>query len=362
VIRRRLQAMIAGLVGTMKVFARRRSAQSPAGQRRPPPRRADKRRGQKSQAWWIFQGSGRTLLLAIILLLAALVLRQYEEAQANSVSSGHGLLNADWLNLADDLLKELGVALLIAVVIVEGIERLSRREQNEEVSELIDKVKTGVLEAVYGTEIATIFFSPFRKVIDHPLLRKECDLSGIISLWKPVDPENIQDNDVVLLDLTLKFVLKNCSKEIAVQNIPAFLEKPWPDLAMKGIPDLGVKSIRVRRANGATEEVVAVTNAAPPGSKNDLDQVAYEIRLDDSEVVTVIYAYRFAKYARDSSSLFSTIPTESMRFNFIYDQKLSLYYTNVHERDFFDETPSKSPGQLNLRSDGPLFPANGIEF
>jgi hypothetical protein len=322
-------------------------------------------RGKSGKAWWIFQDSGRTLLIAIVLLLSSLVLRQCDAIRpgASVVDAANTPFNwQPWFSFFDDLIKELGVALLVAVVIVEGIERLSRREQNEEVARLIDKVKTGVLEAVYGTEIAAVFFTPFRKVIDHPLLRKQCDLSVTLSILRMGDASRIQDNDVVLLEVTSTFVLKNCSNGEFTQKIPAFLEKPWPELSGDGLPEPGIKGIRVRRIDGVTEEIAAKTSPAAPGSRNDLDEVGYEIRLDSSEVVTVIYSYGLVKYARDSSSFFTTIPTEAMRFNFTYDTRLSLYYTNVHGVDFFDETPAKSSGRLTLRSAGPLFPANGIEF
>jgi hypothetical protein len=199
-------------------------------------------------------------------------------------------------------------------------------------------------------------------VIDHPLLRKQCDLSVTLSILRMGDASRIQDNDVVLLEVTSTFVLKNCSNGEFTQKIPAFLEKPWPELSGDGLPEPGIKGIRVRRIDGVTEEIAAKTSPAAPGSRNDLDEVGYEIRLDSSEVVTVIYSYGLVKYARDSSSFFTTIPTEAMRFNFTYDTRLSLYYTNVHGVDFFDETPAKSSGRLTLRSAGPLFPANGIEF
>jgi hypothetical protein len=160
----------------------------------------------------------------------------------------------------------------------------------------------------------------------------------------------------------LTFVVKNCSKRPITQKIPGFLEKPWPELAAKGVPNSGIFSFRARRANGVTEEILASAKAAPLGSKNDLDEVEYELPLQDSETVTVIFAYRLVKYARDANSFFTTIPTESMNFNFVYDQRISLYYMNVHDSAFFDETPANSAGVLNLRSAGPLFPSNGIEF
>ena len=59
---------------------------------------------------------------------------------------------------ASDMLKELGFALIIGVMIVEGIERISKKEQLDEVNKLIDLIKENVIEAVYGTEKSQMYF------------------------------------------------------------------------------------------------------------------------------------------------------------------------------------------------------------
>jgi hypothetical protein len=310
----------------------------------------------KSGGWLVFRTSWQTFLLGVASILAAEVVQL-----ASPADSSLGFWNSV-LHLITDLLRDLGIALIVAVVIVEGIERLSRNEQNREVARLLDKVKTSVLEAVYGTEIANIFFGPFRKVIEHPLLRKQCTFSANLSIWECRDKSEISDNDAVVLDVTLTFILKNCSKQPTAHKIPAFLEKPWPELAARGIPNLGIRSIRVRRSTGETKDLELARASAAKNSRSDLDRVSYEIPLAESESVTVIYSYRLVKFARDTSSLFVTIPTEAMSFDFSFDPRLSLFFTNVHDAEFFDETPAGSPGRLTVRSDGPLFPANGIEF
>jgi hypothetical protein len=261
-----------------------------------------------------------------------------------------------------DMAKELGVALIVAAVIVEAIERVSRSEQREEIESLIVRIKTDVLEAVYGTEIAKVFFNRFHEVIRLPLLRRDCTFTAVLAAPGSEPGKPLTSDDTVTVDVTLSFDLKNCSEENHVQKIPAFLERPWPELVDRKIPGVGIRSIRVRRKDGKTEDVTTNIQPASPGSRNDLAEVAYELPLAPQETATVIYAYRLAKFARDTSSFFTVIPTESMRFVIEHDLRLSLFYTNVHKEDFFDETPALSPGRLHLRSNGPLFPANGIEF
>jgi hypothetical protein len=305
---------------------------------------------------FVFGSSQRTVLIAICFLLFSGFIHLID-----LTTLYHGfprfLISTEFVS---DVTKELGVAFLIAVVIVEGIERASRREQNDDVTELLNRIKTNVLEAVYGTRIAGVFFGPFRKIIDNPVLRRDCELSVNIELLSSSN-QSISDSDVVTIDVDLTFEIVNCSKGDLPQAIPAHLETPWPSLAKLDLPYLGVKGVRLRLDGGSFEDLT-VGRKASASPRNDLDIYEYTFDIPKGSSGWVIFSYRLVKYARDMSSFFTTIPTEDMRFEFYYDERLSLYYTNVHEADFLDETPPKSPGRLSLRSSGPLFPNNGIEF
>ena len=91
-------------------------------------------------------------------------------------------------------------------MIAEGIERLSRDEQLKEVTKLKGHVKENVIEAVYGSKIANIFFKPFKEpAIATLLLGTRCDYEVIITC----PDSSIKDESIAYLDVALTYdVLK----------------------------------------------------------------------------------------------------------------------------------------------------------
>lgn len=159
---------------------------------------------KKSKKFWLwpFGSTERTIVFGIICILLAIVLtlivhpndvysiKTTEPGQSDNHQLPFPISNrtTQTIDFLADLLRELGIAFLIAAVIAEGIERIAHDKQasetrdaikkmGDQTQDAINKVKTNLLEAVYQTKSAEVFFEPFKKyVIEKPLIRTDCNL------------------------------------------------------------------------------------------------------------------------------------------------------------------------------------------
>jgi hypothetical protein len=320
---------------------------------------------------WPFQNTERTVVTGIIAILAAIVLNFVahpdklgetgREANSNKTTdepAGNALIaaaqNAPVSEFIVDLLKELGIAFLIAAVISEGIERIAHDKQAAETRDAIDKIKENLLESVYKTKSASVFFDPFKKyVLQEPLIRTNCLLQ--IDVYPEKDGP-LDGQSLMVLDVKTTFALENCSKEGKDFNIPAHIEQPWPE--MKSENDITVKK---KNANTDKYEAVQIKIDDAVGS-DDLKHFYFSVHIEALSHCDIIVHYKLLKYGRDSSSFISIIPTDRMNIFINYKQLIDLFYTSIHSKDFIDESMYKGDGKLQLLAAEPLFPGNGIEF
>jgi hypothetical protein len=154
---------------------------------------------EKSVLGYIFANTTVTIVWSLLFLGISWLIRDRNVLSLFAVPPEAESQPSEAVLFASDMLKELGFALIIGVMIVEGIERISKKEQLDEVNKLIDLIKENVIEAVYGTEIANVFFSPFKeRIISSPLLRKKSYLEINLTCGEA----NLHSDSLVTLDIT----------------------------------------------------------------------------------------------------------------------------------------------------------------
>jgi hypothetical protein len=322
----------------------------------------------------LFERTDRIFMLGIICILLAIVIgfviRNFyanETAgtwQGNTQYGQYGWIIVPATDFSVRLLSELGIAFLIAVAIAEGIEKIAHDKQaaetrnaiNEIVHETrteIARIKTNLLEAIYDTKSAGVFFQPFEKyVLKRPLLRTDCTLQINI---KQEGSGNLDANSVVVLDVTITFTLENCSKSPVDISIPSYAEHPWPQLRIASDRNVIVKN---KKADSTDYEDVKVDFDEEPGITN----YSYKVHLESGSHCDIIASYTTRMFARDRNNFISLIPTDKMNIFIYYTPLIDLFYKSIHYSNFIDKSVAKADGKLHLLAAEPLLPGNGIEF
>jgi len=168
------------------------------------------------------------LLIGVFLIVAAVLLDAYREATAEFVTrTTHSLFwtkPETWIVV----LKELGFAFLISLVISVGIEESSRIEFNQTVNDRIREIQLNVFRSTYGLDLDPKITNEIEAlVLQSPFVRSKYEANYKIQLFparwlNPNCPSNIR---VAKVHSTVFYTVKNISKRDQIYEVKKNVEK-----------------------------------------------------------------------------------------------------------------------------------------
>lgn len=249
--------------------------------------------------------------------------------------------------------KELGFALLIAVAISEGIERVARAHQNAEFQEQLRRTKENVLEAVYGEK--DIYFRHFRShVVERSFLRRGMKVS---LRFLPHAARGKHGERIIRIHVDTRFEIENVTDVPVDYPLMLSIEKPWDSTFEDQIRAVHIEIDR-EKLNPAT-----IHKADQKGEDTqDFVILSKDVEIAARSARNFHVEVNIYKYEQDHFVWQSLIPADGLSYSVEYGPDFELYSGEMIADDkvVVDESTQGLPGMLAKRIPDPLFPGNGF--
>lgn len=249
--------------------------------------------------------------------------------------------------------KELGFALLIAVAISEGIERVARAHQNAEFQEQLRRTKENVLEAVYGEK--DIYFRHFRShVVERSFLRRGMKVS---LRFLPHAVSGKGGEEIIRIHIDTRFEIENVTDVPVSYPLMLSIEKPWDSTFEDQIRAVHIEIDRkklapdsIRRADQKGEDT------------QDFVILSKDVEIAARSARSFHIELNIYKCAQDHFVWQSLIPADGLSYSVEYGPDFELYSDEMiaDGKVVVDESTQGIPGILVKRIPDPLFPGNGF--
>ena len=271
----------------------------------------------------------------------------------------YAALSGEHPNLIHHVARDLGIALVIAFVIIISIEQRTRKEQNEIIEKFLSQSGEHLHRAILGVEFPPNMYEFSKEqLMKAPFFRTETDVNYTIK--RPNVQKTRFGCDIVILEVQFKYVVRNMGP--VSQNFPLrfFVEEEGLDqLAGAGDP-IVLKPLEVfiegkllsgellSRADDKWDDV--------PGLK----RYACNVALDPGEAKTISITHATTKLAADLEVWRSIHPCDGITFSVQFPEELVVSVDVMHPDRA--ECTFKNESNYRGRINRPLFPQHGFMF
>jgi hypothetical protein len=288
-------------------------------------------------------GFWRATFISILLIVAAIFALLISMAIANE----HGIIQ--------QIIRDIGIALIVAAVIIFTIEQKSRDELNKMVSRFLQRTHENLFQTILGVEFPKPMFDFVRdRLMKEPVFRTEAEVHyTILPISETVGPRwNIS---TILLDYSFSYKIKNLSDRDQTHPIRFFVEEPLDHSAKtdKQFPYLEIDGVEIAHSD--------IRHADKEWKdRPGLRRFEHHLRMAPKEESFIRLRHRMTKLIVDTECWRTLHPADSLRFSITHPVELSVGVDAMHpdELTTIQDNESSFVGMISR----PLFPANGFLF
>ena len=263
-----------------------------------------------------------------------------------------------WRELFFDILRDLGISLLLAAVVAGGIEIVARMERQRAVQDEEKRIKTNVLAAVVERDVP-------RQWLDFvvELLRKTDFIRNTLrvsmTLTRDEEASKKVGRPVVILGISSSFNVKNVSDKRAKYDVRVFIENPW-DPALQDLVQLNEIVVN---GEPLTPSQLDVADKAWDEDQN-ARKFLHEVWLESGEQAHIQAGYEMPKYDPDTSTWASIVPSEDLTMEVTGPAGMTVVVTPKHiARDRNDKLVkiATRTRKISFSIREPVFPYTVVE-
>ena len=281
--------------------------------------------------------------------------------------------------------KELGIAFIIAVIIIMTIEAKSRSEIEEAINiafsdmsssheqkvqeikqnvfnslfyrdhdkNIVEYMKVNIFESdFYRKDAYTKFFlKPIPEDLRNEFLRSELDENY---------PDLTTCETPLILEVINFFSIVNISKGPVDYNFSAFIERPFDKHLEKCVKLLSFSVDGVPIAVPDGNQIPSESGPIKLDKNDDFYTFEYLTKIESGKSVEFEVVYHIIKYSRDNVQWYQKIPCDSYSAQIHFPADLSMYGSPIHSTSSCHR--EKTDSFLGFRIREPLFPHNGVQF
>jgi hypothetical protein len=236
-------------------------------------------------------------------------------------------LDAEYV-IIKSLVRDLGIALVVAAVIIFTIEQKSRDELNRMVSSFLRRTHENLFQTILGVEFPKPMFDFVRdRLMKEPVFRTETEVHYTI--------RDLADNaglrfgiPTVFLDVTFSYRIKNLSDREQKHPVRFFVEEPLDEKAAvdKQLPhliidDKPITAEKLRQADARWKD--------RPG----LRRFEYDLTMAPKEEHFIVTHHSMTKLIADSENWRSLHPCDGARFSITHPADLAVGVDAMHPDD-----------------------------
>ncbi|WP_336487396.1 hypothetical protein [Methylobacterium nigriterrae] len=254
--------------------------------------------------------------------------------------------------------RDIGIAFLVAFIVIITIEQRQRREQNQEIKKFLSETHEHLFSTILGVEFpGEVWKLLVQKVMKEKFFRK--DTHVFYRLSYPAAPRQIGGIDVVTIRQETCMEVVNLTGDKVVFPARFFVERPQgqnheslgdsrPDIEVSvdgtAIPQSGMKA---REPVGKSDEIY------------NLYEFDVEIGKDDSKIVKM-RDYARDKLVADGEMWRSVYVCDGLLISITFPDTLEVDIDAIHPDPI--EILYRSDTMLTARIERPLLPHNGVAF
>lgn len=262
---------------------------------------------------------------------------------------------ADLYIVSKIVLRDVGIAFIVAAVIIFAIEQKSRDELNRMVSRFLQRTHENLFQTILGVEFPKTMFDFVRdRLMKEPIFRTETEVHYTIRALN--DNAGLRFGiQTVLLDVTFSYKIKNLSDRQQTHPIRITVEEPLDQQAPvdRQLPRLLLDGQQV-----AENEM---RHADPDWQdRPGLRRFEYQLVMAPQEERSVETQHSMTKLIADSENWRSLHPCDGLRLSITHPAELAVGVDAMHPDDLvtIQENTVSYVGKIPR----PLFPQNGFLF
>jgi len=257
--------------------------------------------------------------------------------------------------MAKQILRDVGIAMIVAAIIIFTIEQRSKDELNRMVGRFLKRTHENLFQTILGVEFPKPMFDFVRdRLMKEPVFRTEAEVHYTIL---PVS-ENVGPRwaiPTVLVEYSFSYKIKNLSDRDQTHPIRFFVEEPLDNNAKidKQFPYLEIDGAEIPDAD--------IRHADKEWKdRPGLRRFEHHLKMAPKEESFIRLRHRMSKLIVDTECWRTLHPADSLRFSITHPVELSVGVDAMHpdELTTIQDNESSFVGMIAR----PLFPANGFLF
>jgi len=259
-------------------------------------------------------------------------------------------------DLAENITRELGTALVIAYVVIIIVEQRSWSEQTDLVKAACNATMASTFERIFGVQFPAHMFEFVRdRLMRQPIFREDTFLS--YNLRRANIPVDKFGMDVLVMVTQLSYWVTNVSGEVVDYPVRVFVERTLlsqVDAEVAKREGLGLLEFSIDN-----DELDTAQDGTTEKWHNTPEFIRFEhlLRIPPNGRHFVKIKYGMLKLAMDTEAWRSLYPCSGLEVQVHFPEGYALSIDAMHVDDF--RRVSDGIGSMTRRLDSPLFPSNG---
>ncbi len=268
----------------------------------------------------------------------------------------------------EELIKELGYALIIAIVIAITIESVSRRAHNRDMQRQFLQVHRNVFGGIFGIFLPKSIIKEFADIIVNSKFFKYNYLSRYTIAVRS-EPINNVATEIAEMRFNLSYRAKNTTPNTEEYSIILSVSDPpkysgWPEDTLQNV---FINGKRIYPASttpvGTTAAPAAPTASSQSVTAAPLGGLTFEhaTTLSPNEEIEVSIISKHYRYPSDSEVIYTPHPSLDMQVQFVIPPEIkNIGASAIHRQDILKDSESDDFREHSWRTRGPVLPYQGI--
>ena len=285
-------------------------------------------------------------VLAMVSLSGGIILQKISAGAPESL----------WVDIASSFMKELGIAGIVALLIIATIEQFTRSKHQKAADSLMDRIKTNLFYAIYHRHIPTeVFEEVERCLLTKNIIRRNYSVSYSLSIIPPalVAEGKISQQDAdghLFATVSSRYELHNISDGSAKAPIEMYLELPIDENLRSYVE---IMEVKIDNSVTQIEPFEYVKSAADSGFKK-------ETTISPHGSVKISLKARTIKRKTDMEVWASRLPSDGLKLQVVAPEFIEVKAKANHSSQLTFEQLDAQTRVWELESG--IFPFQSVIF
>jgi len=298
----------------------------------------------------------RIFWLGVISLILLFVANLLEIATKTPPDQSYWWAAATWVSF----IKELGIAFFIALIISIAIERAARTEFDKTIKQRVTEIQENVFKSTFSRNIPKALIDEVENlVLRADFIRRDHRTTYRLSIRsaRAINPAIVNDFNVVFIDKTTFYVVKNVSGVRKDFSVKVGIEKP-PIEELKNY--VSIDQVRIRDQELTPEMIRGGDMDLQDAFKNFEHTVR---NIEPNQEVTVLTKCTVIKMLTDVEIWRSLLPSDGMHLTVQFPPGTGAFgASSLHRAEVSKLVSDDAAGYHEWKLDQAVLPHQGIVF